>query len=61
MTGEYEYTVIETGDKIRTDIPDKDDPDYRYHGKHGEIIDVKHDDAVNTPGMTEIPTSTVFG
>jgi len=35
----------EIGDKVRIDIPDKDDPDYRYHNEHGEIADVRRDDA----------------
>lgn len=41
---------VERGDRVRIDIPDKDDPDYRYHGEHGEVISVMRDDAAATTG-----------
>lgn len=34
------------GDQVRIDLPDETDPDHeRYHGRHGEIIEVLYDDA----------------
>jgi len=34
------------GDRVRVDIPDERDPDFRrYHGKHGKITDILTDDA----------------
>lgn len=40
----------EIGDRVRIDIPDKDDPDYRYHGNHGEVIEILRDDAGASTG-----------
>lgn len=36
---------IEIGDRVRIDIPDKSDPDYRFHGLHGDIEAIIEDDA----------------
>lgn len=34
------------GDRVRVDIPDKTDPDFRrYHGKHGTVTETLNDDA----------------
>lgn len=33
------------GDRVRIDIPDETDPDFRWHGEHGVIIDILYDDA----------------
>ena len=36
----------ETGDRVRIDIPDETDPDHdRYHGEHGQIVDILADEA----------------
>lgn len=32
------------GDCVRVDIPDPDDPDHRYHGETGEVIEVTRDE-----------------
>ena len=35
-----------TGDHVRIDIPDKDDPDHdEFHREHGVVTDVLRDDA----------------
>jgi len=35
-----------TSDRVRVDIPDKEDPDYnRYHGRHGTVSMIIEDDA----------------
>ncbi|WP_049981022.1 hypothetical protein [Halolamina rubra] len=37
---------FEVGDRVRVDIPDTTDPDFdRFHGRHGEIVDILMDDA----------------
>ena len=36
---------VQKGDHVRIDIPDETDPDYRYHGEHGEVIKILSDDA----------------
>ncbi|WP_248514991.1 hypothetical protein [Salinarchaeum laminariae] len=37
---------VESGDRVRVDIPDTEDPDFdRYHGHRGEVVDVIKDDA----------------
>lgn len=42
---------FEPGDRVRVDIPDTDDPDFdRFHGRHGEVIDVMEDDAGRETG-----------
>ena len=39
------------GDRIRVDIPDKDDPDHeRLHRKHGTIVEIFEDDAGQETG-----------
>jgi len=38
------------GDKVRVDIPDKDDPDFEYHRSTGEVIDVIEDDVGEVTG-----------
>jgi ribosomal protein L21E len=43
-----EYDV---GDRVRIDIPDETDPDHkRYHGKHGQVVDVLEDEAGTLTG-----------
>jgi ribosomal protein L21E len=38
-----EYDI---GDRVRVDIPDETDPDHdRYHGEHGQIMDILEDEA----------------
>lgn len=32
------------GDRIRVDIPDADDPDHRFHGETGEVVEILRDD-----------------
>lgn len=36
-----EYDV---GDRVEVYLPRADDPDHRYHGKAGEVVDVFEDD-----------------
>lgn len=39
------------GDEVRIDIPDETDPDFRrYHGKHGQVINILGDDAGRETG-----------
>jgi len=34
------------GDRVRVDIPDETDPDFRsYHGKHGTVTEILNDNA----------------
>lgn len=49
---------FETGDRVRIDIPDETDPDHRFHGRHGEIVDVIDDDAGKETG--ELQDSQIF-
>lgn len=42
--------VVEPGDRVRIDIPDKDDPEYQHHGEHGEVVEVTQDDAGSSTG-----------
>ena len=37
--------MYEEGDRVRVDIPDKDDPDFRFHRKGGTVVEVVKDDA----------------
>jgi len=42
---------IEQGDRVRVDIPDKDDPDHdRWHNVVGTVVDVREDDAGKVTG-----------
>lgn len=42
---------FEIGDRVRIDIPDKDDPDYeRLHRKYGTVVEVFEDDAGQETG-----------
>lgn len=42
---------FEVGDRIRIDIPNKDDPDHeRLHRKHGTIVEIFEDDADQETG-----------
>ncbi len=35
-----------SGDRVRIDIPDETDPDFRlYHGQVGEVVETMQDDA----------------
>lgn len=38
------------GDRVRIDIPDETDVDYRYHGDHGTIIETIPDSASEVTG-----------
>ena len=38
------------GDRVRIDIPDETDPDYQYHGEHGEVSELLTDDASEMTG-----------
>ena len=41
----------EIGDRVRIDIPDETDPDHdRYHGEHGQIVDILEDEAGTVTG-----------
>jgi hypothetical protein len=42
--------TIQKGDQVRVDIPDEADPDYRYHGEHGEVVEILDDDAGRETG-----------
>ena len=45
-TGEYDV-----GDRVRVDIPDETDPDHdRYHGEHGQVVDILEDEAGTLTG-----------
>lgn len=37
-------------DRVRIDIPDETDPDYGWHGEHGQVVDVLHDEAGQATG-----------
>ncbi|ELY53649.1 hypothetical protein C491_20956 [Natronococcus amylolyticus DSM 10524] len=37
-------------DRVRIDIPDETDPDYRLHGEHGTIAKILSDDAAELTG-----------
>lgn len=38
------------GDRVRVDITDETDPDFEWHGQHGEIINVLEDDVSELTG-----------
>lgn len=38
------------GDQVEVYIPTPDDPEHRYHGKTGEIVDVFEDDLSDVTG-----------
>jgi hypothetical protein len=41
------------GDRVRIDIPDRDDPDFeRFHGEQGVIVDILDDNAETETGDT---------
>jgi len=42
--------TIQKGDRVRVDIPDETDPDHRYHGEHGEVVNILDDDAGRETG-----------
>lgn len=42
--------MYDEGDRVRIDIPDTDDPDFRYHRQQGEIVEVIKDEASSTSG-----------
>jgi len=42
--------TIQEGDRVRIDIPDETDPDYRYHGEHGKVVKILDDDAGRETG-----------
>ncbi len=41
---------VEPGDCVRIDIPNRGDPDFQYHGEHGEVIEILQDDAGASTG-----------
>ena len=41
---------LEEGDRVRVDIPDTIDPDFQYHGRHGEVVTILPDDAGEISG-----------
>lgn len=41
---------FEEGDRVRIDIPDETDPDYRLYGEHGTIAEILSDDAAELTG-----------
>ena len=42
---------FEVGNRVRIDIPDKDDPDHeRLHRKYGTIVEILEDDAGEETG-----------
>lgn len=41
---------FDVGDRVRLDIPDETDPDYRLHGEHGTITELLDDDAGELTG-----------
>ena len=46
-----ETTDYGVGDRVRIDIPNQTDPDHdRYHGEHGQIIDILEDEAGTLTG-----------
>ena len=40
----------QVGDRVRVDIPERSDPDHRYHGEAGEIVEVLQDDLSGITG-----------
>ncbi|QRV16008.1 hypothetical protein JMJ58_03675 [Haloterrigena salifodinae] len=42
--------MLKEGDRVRVDIPDRDDPDFRFHRQTGVITDVLEDAAVDATG-----------
>lgn len=44
-------TRFSEGDRVRVDIPDENDPDFeRWHGQHGEVVEVIKDAASSLTG-----------
>ncbi len=42
---------LDTGDRVRIDIPDETDPDYnQFHGEHGTIVSTVQDDLSEITG-----------
>nr|WP_245852884.1 hypothetical protein [Natrinema ejinorense] len=42
---------FDTGDRVRVEIPDTEDPDFDpWHGRHGEVVEVIEDDAGSETG-----------
>ena len=42
---------FEVGDRVRIDIPDRDDPDFdAYHDRTGEVVELIEDDAGEVTG-----------
>lgn len=41
---------FEIGEQVRVDLPDETDPDFAYHGEHGEVVDILTDDAGEETG-----------
>jgi len=42
--------VYEVGDRVRVDIPDRDDPDFCLHREKGEVVKVIEDAAGQETG-----------
>lgn len=41
---------FESGDRVRIDIPDETDPDFRFHGKQGTVVETLSDDGGTETG-----------
>lgn len=37
--------MLEKGDRVRVDIPDRNDPDFRFHREIGTVVGIIEDDA----------------
>ena len=44
---------FEEGDRVRIDIPRETDPDFEWHGSHGQVSRVLEDDASEITGVPE--------
>ncbi len=42
--------MLEKGDRVRVDIPDRDNPDFHFHREHGTVVDVLEDEAGSATG-----------
>ena len=42
--------TFEPGDRVRLDITDTTDPDFEWHGQHGQVVEVLEDDAGEVTG-----------
>jgi ribosomal protein L21E len=42
--------TFEPGDRVRLDITDTTDPDFEWHGQHGQVVEVLEGDAGEVTG-----------